>query len=71
MAEGVCGIVDDQVIDPLFISQEAQAVVIMDLHPLIIQGAGHLREIFPAYVHEHPVRFHHVDALDGLSLIHI
>ena len=68
MAEGIGGIVDDQIISGLLSPQEPKPVVVIYLHPRILQGAGHLGEELPRHVHEHLIDFHHVDMLHGIIL---
>ena len=68
MAQRVGAVVDDEVVFVLFAAQKAQAVLVVDPHPDVVQAAGIVREIFAADVHKHLVRFHHVDDLDLLVM---
>ena len=36
----------------------------IDLHPRVVQAAGHLRKILPAYLHQQRIHLHHVNLTD-------
>ena len=64
MAKGVGGIVDDEIVLVPAASQEAQAIHVGDLHPLIVESLGGFGKIFPGNLDEHLIRLHHINGLD-------
>ena len=63
-AERVGGIHDDQVIRILKPADVFQTVLVVDVHPGIVQLAGGLGQVFPADLHHLGVDLHHVDGFD-------
>ena len=63
-AEGIGGIHDNQVVLVFLGADKLQSILIVNMHPLVIQAAGGLRQIFFAPLHHQFVDFHQVDVLD-------
>ena len=64
-SKGIGGIHDHQIVGVLAVAHEAQAVLIVQVHPFVVQLAGKLGQIRAAGLHDLLVDLHHIDALDG------
>ena len=63
MSERIGWIIDNQIILVFPVAQKAQSVIIVDTHPLILQGICSLGEKLPANIYEHLIRFDHINIL--------
>src|SRR5699024_10258578 len=62
-AERICRIYNDQIVFILTSADKLQSVLIVDLHSLVLQAAGGLRQIFLTYLYYHLVDLHQIDLL--------